>query len=114
MRPSRSLPIGIAIVILAFCVTLLAHLDSQSANMLLGNIRKIQPHATQDELNRLLGPPTYTFEAPSFPSWLQASAVGRVTEGTVLVFTVNHYHPALLIIHILPTSGVQFVTWEPT
>jgi hypothetical protein len=62
----------------------------------------------------MLGPASYTLEAPDFPPWLQSSAIGKVKHGTVLVYTINRFHAKLLIIHFLPDTGVQFVTWEPT
>ena len=114
MRARLLILMSFLAVILAACIAGLQYLDAQSANTLLENVRKIRPHATIDEVSQLLGSPSYTFDAPSFPPWLQKSAIGQVTEGIVLVYTIHRYHPSLLIIHLLPSSGVQFVIWEPT
>jgi len=89
-------------------------LDAKSANTLLETARQIRPHATIAEVTQALGHPSYTFEAPDFPPWLAASAIGSVKRGTVLVYTIKQFHPKLLIIHFLPESGVEFVTWEHT
>src|SRR6185503_16910195 len=104
------------IVVIA-CVTLLLAafaglqwLEANSATTLLETARRIRPHATASEVKQMLGPATYTFQSPDFPPWLEASAVGGVKQGTVLVYTINRFHPKLLIIHLLPDSGVQFVT----
>lgn len=45
---------------------------------------------------------------------MESSALGSVQRGTVLVYTIKQFHPKLLIIHLLPESGVQFVSWEST
>jgi hypothetical protein len=89
-------------------------LEARSSAALLENVRRIHPHSTLAEVTQMLGPADYTFQAPNFPPWLQASAVGSVKQGMVVVYVTNHFHPKLLIIHLLPDSGVQFVTWEPT
>jgi hypothetical protein len=113
MRKSPFIAIGcIALLLAAFA--LLQWLEAGSAATLLDSTRRIRPHATLAEVTRMLGSPDYTFQAPDFPPWLQASAVGDVKLGTVLVYTTKRFHPKLLIIHLLPDSGVQFVTWEPT
>ena len=40
--------------------------------------------------------------------------LSHVKEGTILVYIIKRFHSRLMIIHLLPNSGVQFVTWEPT
>lgn len=89
-------------------------LEAKSANTLLESARHIRPHSTVAEVTQVLGPADYTFEAPDFPPWLAASAIGSAKRGTVLVYTIKQFHPKLLIIHFLPESGVEFVTWEHT
>src|ERR1041384_917655 len=108
------------VIAAAFAVLLLAvvagyqWLDAAIANTLLERSRRIRPHATVAEVTKAFGPADYTFEAPNFPPWLAASAVGSVQRGTVLVYTIKQFHPKLLIIYFLPESGVAFVTWEHT
>jgi hypothetical protein len=110
-------PYIIAIVCLVLVLAAFAGLqwlEARSATALLETARRIRPHATIAEVTQMLGPASYTLEAPDLPPWLRSSAVGTVTHGTVLVYTISGFRPKLLIIHFLPDSGVQFVTWEPT
>jgi hypothetical protein len=89
-------------------------LEAGRATALVEVTRRIHPHASLAEVTQELGAADYTFQAPDFPPWLQASAVGNVKEGTVLVYVIKRFQPRLLIIHLLPDSGVQSVTWEQT
>ena len=89
-------------------------LEGASNTALLEDIGRIRPHANLTEVIELLGPADYSFEVPHFPPWLQTSALGDEQEGTILVYTIKRFAPKLLIIHLLPDSGVQFVTWELT
>jgi hypothetical protein len=104
-------------LVIALCGALLAGgfgwLEAKSANAILDRTRKIRPQSTIEEVKRVLGTPSYTFEPPNFPTWLQQSAVGQVIDGSVIVYTIGS-PPRLLIIHLTPSSRVQFVTWEPT
>ena len=110
-----------ALVIASGCIVLILAafawdqwMEVRSADALLNGIRSIRPHMTLAQVTQVLGPPDYTFEAPDFSPWLKASAVGDVKQGTVVVYVIKHTPPALLVIYLLPDSGVQFVTWEPT
>jgi hypothetical protein len=101
-------------LIAAIGFALLQHLEAKSAMTLLDKAQKIRPHASPAEIQRLLGPPAYTYTVPSLPPWLEASAVGKVTEGTIYIYQTYPYHTKLLIIHLTESGGAQFVTWEPT
>ena len=99
------------------CLAVLAWLkwlEADSANTLLDVLGRIRPHSTLAEVAETLGPADYTLKAPEFPPWLEKSAIGNVKQGTVLVYLIKKLRPKLLIIHLLPGSGVQFVTWVPT
>ncbi len=113
MRKLSFVTVGLAVVLLVAFASLQC-LEARSSAILLEDVRRIRPHATLAEVTQMLGPAHYTFQAPDFPPWLQASAVGNVKQGTVLVYVTKSFHPKLLIIYLLPDSGVQFVTWEPT
>jgi len=113
MRKAFLIGFGFAATLLVAFASL-QWLEARSSATLLESVRSIHPHATFAEVTQMLGPADYTFQAPEFPPWLLASAVGNVKQGTVLVYTTKRLHPKLLIIHLLPDSGVQFVTWEPT
>jgi hypothetical protein len=109
------------LIIATTCVSLmlvafsgLLWLEANSTRTLLNTARLIRPHASASEVTQVLGPADYSIQAPDFPPWLQKSAVGGAKQGTVLVYTISRFQPKLLIIHLLPDSGVQFVTWEPT
>ncbi len=113
MRRASLIAAGFAVLLFA-AFAWMQWLEAGSAAALLESVRRVRPHSTLAEVTQALGPANYTFEAPDFPPWLRASSIGNAKRGTALVYTINRFHPKLLIIHLLPESGVQFVTWEPT
>ena len=113
MRIVSSLIVGL-LVVSSVGYGYLKHLEAGSADELLEKMRRIRPHANQAEVEKILGPPDYTLATDQFPGWVESSAIGGVTDGTVQVYLIKLYHPKLLMIHLLPESGVHFVTWVPT
>ena len=102
--------------ILIPCLAIIAAdkwLEAKSNDTLLEAMRRIRPHATMAEVTQLLGRPMYTMEAPNFPDWMKRTAVGGVDRGTVCGYSISGFHPTMVIVHFLPESGVQFVTWYP-
>jgi hypothetical protein len=104
--------ITIGILLIAFSSA--AWFGSRSSTELLESMRRIHPGDSRKKVENMLGPPDYILEAPAYPEWIERSAIGDVKNGTVLIYMIKRIAPKLLIIHILPDLGVQFVTWEPT